>query len=364
MKPADYRIAPAESQIIKAFAIVAMIVHHLFWDHPEYGVVTHSVGVAGKICVALFVFLSGYGMATTFPKNVGGCLNTAKTFFFFLGKRYAKFFLNYWVIFFVSVPIGVFCFNRTLEVAYGENANILLCFFKDVLGLQGFSSYNVTWWFNELILTLWVFFPLFYYAMKNGFIAVGVLVFLFINPGDILYISEFFAVCLSIYMLPFCLGVATALHSERINKIINVVPARVVLCGSLIASLCLFFLRGVPLLPSFSYFHVDPFLTVAFVLAVVSVCRATKLKFAMLQYVGQHSMNMYLTHTFILGYFFGEYIYGLKSPILMFIAVFGTSLFVSVVLEFIKRKSGFYRLQKRIVALLTKHISTADADSN
>lgn len=318
--------------------------------------ITHSVGIAGKICVALFVFLSGYGMATTFPKNICGCLNTVKAFFFFLGKRYAKFFLNYWVVFFVTVPIGIFCFGRTLETAYGENANILVCFIKDMLGQQGFCSYNITWWFNELILALWILFPLFYYAMKNGFVAIAVLVFLFINPGDILYITEIFANCLSIYMLPFCLGIAIALHSERINKILNIIPVRIVLYGSFFATVCLFFLRGVPLFPDFSYFRVDPFLTFSLVLAVVSICRATKLQFKPLQYIGKHSMNMYLTHSYILGYFFSEYVFALKYPIVMFIGVFSTSLLVSIAFEFVKGRTKFYCLQSIVVSFFSRRI--------
>lgn len=353
----DYRITPADTQIVKAFAIVAMLAHHLFYEHPEYGLVTTALCIAGKVCVALFVFLSGYGMATTFHKNVVGNANAAKAIFFFIGKRFAKFFLNYWVIFFVTVPIGVFCFGRTLETAYGENANILLCLFKDILGQQGFSSYNITWWFNELILALWILFPLFYCAMKNGFVAVGVLVFCFINPGDVLQTLELIANCLDIYTLLFCLGIAMALHWKQINKILNMVPSCVVLYGSIFATVCLFFLRGVPLIPSFSYFRVDPFLTLALVLAVVSVCRTTKLHFKSLQYVGKHSMNMYLTHTYILGYFFSEYVFALKYPIAMFIGIFAMSLFVSVVFEFIKGKVGFYRLQNWIVSFLSRQIS-------
>ena len=356
MSRIDYRITPAETQIVKAFAIVAMLIHHLFYEHPEYGLITHSVGIAGKICVALFVFLSGYGMATTFPKNIAGRLNTVKVFFFFLGKRYAKFFLNYWVIFFVTVPIGIFCFGRSLETAYGEGANLIVCFIKDMLGQQGFDSYNITWWFNELILALWIFFPLFYYAMKNGFVAIGVLLFLFISPGNFPYLLEIFANCFSLYVLPFCLGIAIALHVDSISKILNILPQRIILYGSVVATICLFFLRGIPLFPSFSYFRVDPFLTLALVLAVVSVCRATKQQFKPLQYVGRHSMNMYLTHTYILGYFFGEYVFSLKHPVVMFVAVFSASLLVSITFEFVKGKARFYRLQNWIVGFLSRQV--------
>lgn len=356
MPSIDYRITPAETQVVKAFAIAAMIIHHLFWEYPEYGLVAYTLAIAGKVCVALFVFLSGYGMTTTFPKHIDGRLNTVKTFFFFLSKRYVKFFLNYWVVFFVTIPIGVFCFGRTLELAYGVEANLPACFFRDMLGQQGFSSYNITWWFNELILALWILFPILYYTMKNGFIAIGILVFLYTNPGDILYSLEIFASCLSVYVLPFCVGICVALHLEQINKILNALPAQFVLYGSICLTAVFTFLRGSALIPSFSYFRVDPFLTFSIILAVVSICQTAKRDFAPLQFIGKHSMNMYLTHTFIFGYFFHDFIYGLGYPILMFLALFGISLLISVVIEFAKNKLGFYRLQGKIVSLISRQI--------
>ena len=95
------------------------------------------------------------------------------------------------------------------------------------------------------------------------------------------------------------------------------------------------------------------------VLAVVSVCRATRFKLSFLRYVGGHSMNMYLTHTFILGYFGGHLIYAIKTPILMFLAVFASSLLLSVVFETIKNKTGFYQLQNKIIKVISSQISSS-----
>lgn len=359
MSKIEYRITPAETQIIKAFAIVAMLVHHLFWEHPEYGLGVHSLAIMGKVCVALFVFLSGYGMATIFPKHINGRLNVARTFFFFLGKRYAKFFLNYWIVFAITVPVGIFCFGRTLEVAYGTSEGLLTKFIGDIFGMNGFDSYNITWWFNELILVLWLLFPLLYMAMRNRVISVGVIVFLYVNPGNVLYISEIFANCLSVYILPFALGVGMALHAERINRILNTIPQNVLLGSLALATFIFLFLRGVPIFPEFSYFRVDPFATITFSLLVVCLCRSTKLNFAPLQFIGKHSMNMYLTHTFIFHYFYHDFFYGLKYPILMFLTLFGISLLVSVIIEHAKNKLGFYRLQSKIISFISRQIPSS-----
>lgn len=350
----DYRITPGETQIVKAFAIMAMIAHHLFYEHPEFGDAVVSVGIAGKVCVALFVFLSGYGMATSFPKNVEGRFNIAKTFLFVLCRRYEKFFLSYWFIFFISVPIGVFVFNRPLEAAYGENANLLSSFISDMLGQQSFNSYNITWWFNAIILALWLLFPFLYCAMKNFIVSIFVLLFIWINPNDILFILHTIALGLPTWLLSFALGIFVALHIDRISKFLNNINPNIVLGTSIPLALVLLFLRGVKVFPNFNQFQVDPFATALFSFAVVCICRKTKKNFSFLQFVGKHSMNMYLTHTFIVGYFFTDFIYGFKYPIIIFTVLFSISLLLSICIEFVKNKIGFYKLQNIIVASINK----------
>ena len=348
----DYGIKHDETWIVKAFAIIAMLMHHLFPGHPEFGSTIVGIGQTGKICIALFVFLSGYGMTASFPKNITKKIDWGKTFFFVLCKRYAKFFLNYWFIFFVFVPVGVFCFGRPLQAAYGENANVLKSFICDMFGWQGLFSYNATWWFNAVILALWIMFPILYLAMKNKIVSVCVLLFLFWDPYVVMRFFHSIAFGLASYILLFALGIFIALHTGRINKILNVVHPYVVLCTSLVLTAVLLFLRTFPVFPCFSGFTVDPFATVFMALAVVSLCRVTNRRFAFVQYVGKHSMNMYLTRTFIVGYFFSDFIYGFKYPALSFLALFATSLFLSVCIEFVKKRIGFYKLQAKVVAAI------------
>lgn len=107
----EYRISPNETNVIKGIAICAMLWHHLFLGNKEYGEAVFSLALTCKVCVALFVFLSGYGMATQFNKIYPcesvrvKCIDVAK----FLFKRYFKFYLNYWIVFFITVPLGCLC---------------------------------------------------------------------------------------------------------------------------------------------------------------------------------------------------------------------------------------------------------------
>jgi len=359
MLQVDYRIYPTETLTIKAFAIIAMLVHHLFWLHSEYGQILCYLANAGKVCITIFVFLSGYGMAMIFPSRNGGWKNGGKTILFFLGKRYSKFFLNYWVVFFASVFVGSCCFGRTLEIAYGVNANLVSAFIKDLWGQLGFYSYNITWWFNELILSLWLLFPLFYWLMKNKITSVSILLFLLINPGGMLSALEFFANGLSIFMFPFCVGIFFAQRYKCVNRILNTISSRWIPYASFLLAAIIFFVRGAELVSWLPKYLLDMFVTLLMAISVVSFVRTTGCKLQFFQFIGKHSMNMYLTHTFIFGYFFHDFIYGLKYPILMFLALFGISLLISVVIEFAKNKLSFYRLQSKIVALISRQIPSS-----
>ena len=169
-----------------------------------------------------------------------------------------------------------------------------------------------------------------------------------------MYALHFIATDLPSYILPFSLGMFTALHINKINALLNLLHPYIILGLSFIIVLILLYLRAVPVFENFTKFKVDPFATVFVVLAVVSLCRVTGRRFTFLQYVGKHSMNMYLTHTFIFGYFFADFIYGFKYPVLIFLALFTTSLLLSICIEFVKRRIGFYWLQGKIVDIINR----------
>ena len=263
-------------------------------------------------------------------------------------------FLNYWFVFAITVPLGVFVFERSLVDAYGEHANIYLSLVGDLLGRQGDDSYNATWWFNGMIVILWFFFPFFYWMMKSNIVAPVALILFFVNPDDIMYPLHFLVFGLPSYILPFSLGIFCALRSDAISKILNRYPPFFLLSFACVATVILLYFRGVQAFVFFSKFRVDPFATLFIILVVVGFCRLTNLKLHFLQYVGRHSMNMYLIHTFIYGYFFADFIYGFKYPVLIFSVLFLITLFVSICIEFLKERIGFYRLQNKIIGVFVK----------
>ena len=357
-EPVDFRISPNETNIIKGFAICAMLFHHLFYATNAYGDFTQQLAIICKVCVSMFLFVSGYGMAVQYSKIDSHRIwnRIIKTLKFLL-KRFSKFYLNYWAIFIILVPLGVFVLGRSLSVAYGTENSIWSSLAKDILGIQGTESYIVTWWFNALIISLYILFPFLYWTMKRSILAIGFLILLFLWPREYI-VENFFYIFylwnsnLVIYTLIFTLGIFTALHTELINKILNKIPVILTFILGVSISFILCFVRQTWAIEYMDAIATDAFITIFIVLSVTAFCRKTKLRITPLAILGKHSMNIYLIHTFILMFFFPVYLLGTGFVPIIFIILLGESFAISMLLEYVKRKLHFYLLQDKILHFL------------
>ena len=164
-----------KSMILKGIGILLMLFHHLFYSPSstslyrdyfihvgahELGVV-NQLGIYAKLCVAIFVFVSGYGLETTFLNK------QVKTFYFYI-RRFKKLYLNYWFIWLLFVPVGVFVFGRTPSNVYGNHVIIKMALdFWGLLNLTGGYGYNPTWWFYSCIILLYLGFPWIHKQLTN-----------------------------------------------------------------------------------------------------------------------------------------------------------------------------------------------------
>lgn len=100
-----------DTNVLKGLATLLLLFHHLFYIknglyddiHLFRGrFLFQEIGMLTKVCVTLFVMLSGYGLAIGAEKN-GGILDL-KGFYL---RRFKKIFLNYWLIWAIFVPISI-----------------------------------------------------------------------------------------------------------------------------------------------------------------------------------------------------------------------------------------------------------------
>lgn len=164
--PVNYSLSKTDTVALKGIAILAMLFHHIYTCPPAgvepYDGILLFLGALGKVCVSMFLFCSAYGLSVQYAGT-----ETIEDSIKFVVKRLIRFYVNYWFVFLIFVPIGVFIFGRTLADAYGENANVWVKLCSDLLGVNGTSSYNVTWWFNRLIIVYYLLFPVTYHPSKK-----------------------------------------------------------------------------------------------------------------------------------------------------------------------------------------------------
>ena len=293
---------------MKGIAILAMLFHHIYGCPPDfaqpYTGVLHVLGILGKVCVAMFLFCSGYGLAAQYkPLSIKDDIK-------FILHRLTKFYLNYWVVFIIFVPITIFVFNRPLSAAYGEHVSIAKRLLFDLLGIQGMNSYNITWWFNQLIILLYIVFPLLY----RGIRLLPWLALLFsmvlvritshipnaCNPVDI-----------CTWQLPFVLGIVWKCYESKGITIQNWLGQHksIAIILSIVILVCAIVLRMYSIIPHWSGIRMDGFLTCAIALCVITILRNLNHTMSVLAFLGKHSMNIYLTHTFINGYWYPEWLH-------------------------------------------------------
>ena len=318
------------SQILKGVGILLMLVHHLFYSESSrvmyddimlhgHGLV-NEIGIFSKLCVAIFVFVSGYGLVCRY-----GDFSSWKPYYV---SRFKKLYLNYWFIWLIFVPIGVFVFNRTFQDVYGTHVAMKACLdFLGLLHLTGQFGYNPTWWFYSCIIVLYLIFPWLnsrfekypFFVLTLGIFAAFIGFIPFVQPY-------------SRYLLPFMAGMFMAKNPSMFDGI-GVVETLISLC-----MLC--FMRN------FSgnlVFIVDTLICVGLAMLLHST-KHPKWLDSIMANLGKHSMNIFMFHTFIFLYWFNDLIYVTRNPILIFISLLIPCYIISVIIEFIKNRIGFYQL--------------------
>lgn len=146
-----------DTKIVKGIAALMMMAHHLFgfWDRLPEGysyklrLLSASqlteLAIALKICVALFMFLGGYGLCKQRENGQGSLLKS-------IWRQYVQ----YWKVFLIFVPIGFLFFSGQGDYC----ADTVICHVYDNFQIRQWisnfigwtSEYNREWWFLKAYL--------------------------------------------------------------------------------------------------------------------------------------------------------------------------------------------------------------------
>lgn len=124
------------------------------------------VAKAGKVCVSMFLFVSGYGMAISGPDGA-----TWRT----VVRRAYGFLKVYWLVFAAFVPLAFAMYSfqglggSLFAQEYGGEARYAMHPLDVIRSVAGFSNrYNAEWWFVGMYLCLLALWPVLFRLISRG----------------------------------------------------------------------------------------------------------------------------------------------------------------------------------------------------
>lgn len=343
-----------ETAVAKGLAVLLLLFYHLF--HEEYMILEMQVDYRplskgiflmaagfGNICVAVFVMLTAYGITKSILNVPEMSFKTA------YGQAWVRFrkLLIGFVILYLSVVVvwsGVF----DLQSLYGKGKQGVILMLSDALGFAqtlGTPTLNQTWW---------------YMSLAYAFIfLIPVLAFCVRKIGSVLLVAAFFLPMvvnlnydMNRYLFVAVMGVCAA-YGNWFEKILGLRLHTVwKWCIGLAGLVLCILVRQNAVVKDYFLNYIDaPIAFFVICFAVILPGNVPGIK-QVLGFIGKHSMNIYLVHTFFYLIIHRDLVYGFRYAGLIFAVLTVLSLGYAVILDGLKCLGG--RLVSRMGAVLRK----------
>ena len=288
-----------DTSVVKGIAVLMLVCNHFFmgvlpapidWANNPLWTVAATLS---KVCVAIFVILSGYGINESYKRKKGSDLAFVKGHLLKLMKQF-------WFIFIIFVPLGIVCGWNPADV-YGRNLAGVGYGIIDFLGMKSLfntPTMNQTWWYMETCIVLYILYPILRKMLKKipvvlfALSAVPVIKFGLFNDGSIDGCREIY------WILPFAMGMLLS-EKNLLNKMSTAI-SRHYTAGCVISVASAIIMTAVR-----SHFGIiaDTLYAIAIIAATKAVlCRIRYIN-SFLAYLGNHSANIFMMHSFIYCYY-------------------------------------------------------------
>jgi len=360
---------------MKGIAIIILLFHHCFLNAQRWATVpyeklattkgwgyypisfapfsSHTIQYLAsfsKICVAMFVFMTGYGMWVSYESQ-----KKKTTMSNYIKKRMVTLMTGFLIIFVVTeilaIPTG-----RFIEV-YGHDFRSVVYMIIDALGLAKLLEtplFCLTWWYMSLAIVLIMIFPFVHSIMEKYQWVVVVASIIVPRACGFGQSTDLFR-----YLLAYTLGMYFAQHDllARIKEKFmeqNVAGKLLFLIVSLIGLAVIIKCRQNAWI-GWKYLDFwDGF--AAMYVIVISYIYILNGKWIVkgLGFLGKHSMNIFLIHSFYRDVFFHEFTYSFYYAWLDYIVLMAISLVTSIVLEWFKKLIRYEKFIDWVKRLVTK----------
>lgn len=359
-----------DSLSIKGIAVLMLLFHHLFMSTDRFEGYTISfapfsqdfivnVAFLFKVCVSIFAFLSGYGLL----KSVSKVEFNRKNVLSWNVTRLIKTMSGFWFVYTVAFVVTILIDRLPISVYFSDKQRLngIAYIINDFLGLAHLlntPTLNSTWWYMSAAIVFILLVPVVYLISKKvGYLPV--IIGICVLPR-ILNVGYPGGLSILTFTLPVVFGMIFADFnifekiSERApkNKVVAYIVHLLFFGGILIAG------RFVP----YMYDRTVIWEVTYGVIPVVFIClfryciiRIPIIK-NVLKFLGEHSMTIFLSHTFIQVNYLENFIYSKKHFIVIFFVFAVLSLALALVLDGLKKLVRFDRLTDLIARSINKRI--------
>lgn len=356
-----------DSLVLKGVAIIAMIFHHCFCDFsrfseysvdfsplsPEFAV---ELSAYFKICVSIFAFISGYGLWKSYSSGSGADKDMRS----WTRKRLFKTFSGYFFIY-ILVFVITLAYDRYPVKKYGGKGSIMFLVYAllDFLGLSNICSAPslcATWWYMGAASFFIISVPIVFHLYKKvGFAPIMLSIIILPRvlklgyPGGINLLTFLFVVVIGMVFAEY--DIFEAIRAICFTK--NRVISQIIKITLLVLILCLSVKLSFELNKTKFWILKYNILPVVFIIFVNETLARLPGVNRILAFFGKHSMNIFLTHTFIRDIYFKDFTYSFRHFIPICVVLFTISLFLSIIIDFAKKFSGYNKLIDKIFKFIS-----------
>lgn len=327
------------SFMVKGLAIILLLTYHLFENES----LVTSLGVNhaplslpnflmltgfGNICVAVFVFLTAFGISK-------GLLAQEEIIPMKVYQQATKRFVTLMFHFlFMYVSINLLWWSKfDYKSLYGSGYQGLLYALTDATGLSMFfdtATLNMTWWYMEIAYILIFLVPLLAWLTKK--LGYYMLLIAFFAPAVLNLNSD-----VERYLFTAVVGVCAAYGSWP-DRLLNLKCKKVVqwVIGIVLVAISVPIRQNYAIQESYDHLIDAPVAVILVFFAGVLLASVPVLN-KVLAFIGKHSMNIYLVHTFFYMALWQKFIYQFEYAGVTLVLLLVTCLAYSVVLEFVKK---------------------------
>lgn len=332
--------------MVKGLAIILMVIHHTFafperisdidWTSSLFNIEVH-IAEFGRICVFIYLFLSGYGLFYYAENNNGVTYKD-------IIKRAIKLLKRYWLIMILFIPLGFLLKVYTLNIKE---------FIMNFLTVS--YSYNGEWWFVNTYILLIFIFPIIYKYINKipvlGIIGISLVinmisitVGLIINNIDNILLIRSIRLVL-IYQLDFITGcifykymIMDKIYQYMQDRNLNKLTINIIMLLSCVA---------IRKITTIADFMIGPIV----ILNSILIIKKLKLE-KIFSFMSRHSTNIWLTHSFFCYYYFQELIFWPKYSMLIILWIMLLTICCSHVINIISNITykKYFNIRSKLLA--------------